>query len=803
MKLTSLAVLSLLAALACPIFATDFIVDRVNKEDVIASEFFFDSGKGSYWEYPPTGDPKAYNDFKTVWESNAKVNGVSDMSFLGDWGKIGDTRGTVNQAGITYATAYGIDEYAVSQLVGTANGISNDGSMCWAHAAANVLQYWQSYYGVFSTNKPNLQLGYAVKDKDTAIALGGTQSLKLTKWFYTAGKNGGGDVCRAMLSYIGNSSACMYNNQTAGTFADCYGAASGYEIYQAGSAKSQSFEAKGNNDVFTLQGNTLSEKLTSLTLQALDCEIRDGQVVQRSYGNIAEFAIYPSDFSFTAHSLTLYGFGIDDTGLIDKLYYADSNDQRFQLQTYYIKLGKHGDKEHLFLYDSPDQETSVTYFTSLSFIRTPSNLKEKGRQYWDGDLEWSGTGENGSTWKQGAGMGSNAEALPDGKTGWRVLVDGTYYDSYFDENRNISFKDAGDVTVEGKIRAGAIKISSGATKFLAADADSSIDGTGNVTISDGASLEACLNLGERAVSVEGSGSFTYAAKEAVKLAGLSVADGASATFKDKGVYEISAVGTLAGQISVKDAAEIVYRASGDVNVAKLSVADTASASFGNGGKYQVECDATMGTISVQESSRLTLTSSGSDVIQLAGLTISEGAMLEASKIKVTGAFRTRASEDMAQVASAAVLLLGDAVGTTATSDPVAILNADLDLSGANELTMESTVDMSGKTLTLGGGTTKKLLNLLQGVNGTQNSNGTYDVTLFKNVGGVSDLSSDSVNAATLFTSDNLTSSSTLVYDSDAKTIVLTSVTFDAPEPTTATLTLLGLMGLCARRRRQK
>lgn len=803
MKLTSLAVLSLLAALACPIFATDFIVDRVNKEDVIASEFFFDSGKGSYWEYPPTGDPKAYNDFKTVWESNAKVNGVSDMSFLGDWGKIGDTRGTVKQAGITYATAYGIDEYAVSQLVGTANGISNDGSMCWAHAAANVLQYWQSYYGVFSTNKPNLQLGYAVKDKDTAIALGGTQSLKLTKWFYTAGKNGGGDVCRAMLSYIGNSSACMYNNQTAGTFADCYGAASGYEIYQAGSAKSQSFEAKGNNDVFTLQGNTLSEKLTSLTLQALDCEIRDGQVVQRSYGNIAEFAIYPSDSSFTAHSLTLYGFGIDDTGLIDKLYYADSNDQRFQLQTYYIKLGKHGDKEHLFLYDSPDQETSVTYFTSLSFIRTPSNLKEKGRQYWDGDLEWSGTGENGSTWKQGAGMGSNAEALPDGKTGWRVLVDGTYYDSYFDENRNISFKDAGDVTVEGKIHAGAIKISSGATKFLAANADSSIDGTGNVTISDGASLEACLNLGERAVSVEGSGSFTYAAKETVKLAGLSVADGASATFKDKGVYEISAVGTLAGQISVKDAAEIVYRASGDVNVAKLSVADTASASFGNGGKYQVECDATMGTISVQESSRLTLTSSGSDVIQLAGLTISEGSVLETSKIKVTGAFRTRASEDMAQVASAAVLLLGDAVGTTATSDPVATLNADLDLSGASELTMESTVDMSGKTLTLGRGTTQKLLNLLQGVNGTQNSNGTYDVTLFKNVGSVEGLSSASVDADTLFTSNNLTSSSTLVYDSDAKTIVLTNVTFDTPEPTTATLALLGLMGLCARRRRQK
>ena len=51
--------------------------------------------------------------------------------------------------------------------------------------------------------------------------------------------------------------------------------------------------------------------------------------------------------------------------------------------------------------------------------------------------------------------------------------------------------------------------------------------------------------------------------------------------------------------------------------------------------------------------------------------------------------------------------------------------------------------------------------------------------------------------------ENLTSSSNLVYDSTAKTIVLTNVTFDTPEPTTATLALLGLMGLCARRRRKK
>ncbi|MGN0810521.1 MAG: PEP-CTERM sorting domain-containing protein [Akkermansia muciniphila] len=802
MKLTSLAVLSLLAALACPIFATDFIVDRVNKENAAASEFFFDSGKGLFWQPGAggtMGSSAAVDAFIDVWKKNATEHGgdVADMSFLGEWGKVGTTKGTVNQAGIDEAKKNGITAEAVKLLVGSASAAGNgqltaDGAGCWAHASSNVLQYWQSYYGIFSSNKSNLHLGYAVANKQTAVDLLGTQSLELTKWFYMVAPNEGGNVKSAMQSYLTENA---YLGQSANAFGEYYPYPS-----QRNTSANQTRVVDGT-------GASLMEKLTNLVLSSLDCTINErGEIVQNSYGLISEFTLAHADGLSAAHSLTLYGFGIDDeTRLISKLYYADSDDQQYGMRVYYVRSGEYGQTERLFLYDDEacTQLRGYSYVSSLTSIRTADNLKSKGLQYWDGDLEWSGKGENGSIWKQGAGMGSNAEALPDGKTGWHVLVDGTYYDSYFDENRNISFKDAGDVTVEGKIHAGAIKISSGATKFLAANADSSIDGTGNVTISDGASLEACLNLGERAVSVEGSGSFTYAAKEAVKLAGLSVADGASATFKDKGVYEISAVGTLAGQISVKDAAEIVYRASGDVNVAKLSVADTASASFGNGGKYQVECDATMGTISVQESSRLTLTSSGSDVIRLAGLTISEGSVLETSKIKVTGAFRTRASEDMAQVASAAVLLLGDAVGTTATSDPVATLNADLDLSGASELTMESTVDMSGKTLTLGGGTTKKLLNLLQGVNGTQNSNGTYDVTLFKNVGSVDGLSSDPVDANTLFTSDNLTSSSNLVYDSAAKTIVLTSVTFDAPEPTTATLALLGLMGLCARRRRQK
>ena len=209
----------------------------------------------------------------------------------------------------------------------------------------------------------------------------------------------------------------------------------------------------------------------------------------------------------------------------------------------------------------------------------------------------------------------------------------------------------------------------------------------------------------------------------------------------------------------------------------------------------------MGSISVQESSQLTLTALASDVIQLADLTISEGSKLESSKIKVTGAFRTRASEDMAQVASAAVLLLADAVGTNATENPVATVNAALDLSSAKDLTFETGVDLGDQALTLWSGSTKDLT--LSKNMGALQDDGTYKVTLFKNVGSVAGLSSDPVDADKLFTSDNLTENSKIVYNSMEQTIVLTNVTFDTPEPTTATLALLGLMGLCARRRRKK
>lgn len=461
MKLTSVAVISLLAALsfAPPALATtDFIVDRVNKTDAAASEFFFDSGKGLFWQPGAggtMGSRAAVDAFIEVWKKNAKEHegDVANMSFLGAWGMVGTTKGTVNQEGIDEAKNNGISEKAVQLLVGSTSGagsgqLTADGADCWAHASSNVLQYWQSYYGVFSSNKNNLQLGYAVKDKQTAVDLLGTQSLKLTKWFYIPSKNEGGQSQAAMISYLTDKTY----SSSANTFGDYF---------------ANAYASVGLTSVS-------ASNLTDAVFKHMDCSLVGGQVVQNSYGKLAEFTIGYADGSGVPHALTLYGFGVDDAGKVNRLYYADSDDQAYGIKTYYLKSGENGDSR-VYLYSNSDYTLSSTeklkYVYELVSIQTPDNLKEMGKQYWDGDLEWSGRNANSTvkdTWTAGEGLGSTAESLPTGDTGWRVAVNDGYYDSFFYATRNVRFNDAGiasdaDSGTLQNSDPGTVKISGGVT----------------------------------------------------------------------------------------------------------------------------------------------------------------------------------------------------------------------------------------------------------------------------------------------------------------------------------------------------
>lgn len=225
-------------------------------------------------------------------------------------------------------------------------------------------------------------------------------------------------------------------------------------------------------------------------------------------------------------------------------------------------------------------------------------------------------------------------------------------------------------------------------------------------------------------------------------------------------------------------------------------------------KFNGDLEVKGGTLVMTSSTQNSITlddNSNTSTLKATSLSISGGATLESNlTVKVSGAFVSKAYvSDLVGTAAAATLLLGDAVGTTATTNSVASLSANTDLSDVVNLDMEATVDLGGKSLTLWNGT--KELTLSDSMFELQ-TNGTYKVTLFTNIGTLTGLDSDSVSAKTKFTtqqgwlSDGVTLST--VTGDNGVNLVLANIQY-IPEPTTATLALLGLMGLCARRRRQK
>ncbi|MGN0821767.1 MAG: hypothetical protein ACI4OX_08330, partial [Akkermansia sp.] len=246
MKLTSLAVLSLLAALSfapSSLASSDpYVVSGVDYNNPWKSEFYFDSTKGSTLENAGT----SVNAFIEAWKQNAKDHDgdVKDLTFLGAWKDRINTSSTwfqnptngENQS----LTADNIDAHAVQQLVRSASGdtstraslgMTADGSMCWAHAAANMLQYWQCYYGIFATNKSAMQHGYAVEDASTAKTMLGVQSLNTTKWFYDNFTNNGGDVSKALGLYLGKDA--NYSDKTLNVFENYFSSASAVTIVKS------------------------------------------------------------------------------------------------------------------------------------------------------------------------------------------------------------------------------------------------------------------------------------------------------------------------------------------------------------------------------------------------------------------------------------------------------------------------------------------------------------------------------------------------------------------------------------------
>lgn len=135
------------------------------------------------------------------------------------------------------------------------------------------------------------------------------------------------------------------------------------------------------------------------------------------------------------------------------------------------------------------------------------------------------------------------------------------------------------------------------------------------------------------------------------------------------------------------------------------------------------------------------------------------------------------------------------------------MDSNLNLGSATSLTMATQVDMTEHSLTL----SENAIPLHLTLDGLNIAKGTvFDLTLFTNVSSLvfGDMVYTAVGitepmqwaAADYFVSDYLTSESYLVYDNTGM-ISLTGLSM-VPEPSSATLSILALASLAARRRRR-
>ncbi|MBR2125552.1 MAG: PEP-CTERM sorting domain-containing protein, partial [Akkermansia sp.] len=166
----------------------------------------------------------------------------------------------------------------------------------------------------------------------------------------------------------------------------------------------------------------------------------------------------------------------------------------------------------------------------------------------------------------------------------------------------------------------------------------------------------------------------------------------------------------------------------------------------------------------------------------------------------------------------ATLALGDIAVTTSASDSMVaayrlsslnVINADLTFAAGSTLVTDGTgINMTeGSSLTFMATSEGEKVNLVFTL-GTEYTEDSL-VRLFSNVDIVKFLmdgeevdTSLTQRASDFFTGDYINENTTLTYDRTTKEVYLQGISKVVPEPTTATLSLLALAALAARRRRR-
>ena len=442
---------ALLACLALiPVsYASTYVANGVNADDITSSNRFYDSGQGVYW-----------------LEAGAQP-------FIGAGVLHTQTGSTEFLGNLNNYIPEGTDTTHVhSDLFA---GLTADDKTAWYHATANVIQYWQSYYGVFAQNAATMPYGYTYAPENQQL-LGGTQSLNVGMYFYDNWTNAGGDFAMAARWYLTNDHT--YTNVDEETLSKLKvpGTEAGYFTPYFVSGK----------DSVVVQDAYSQESLDAAIVNAFGLSAVEGKentYTQTTPGQIAFIGISCEEAST---ALTCYGFKTDEKGNVTSLMLAASDDAEYQMTEVYVKEVTDSDGSSCVRLYKDAACTELWerggkgnwYMDAVSYINTPEVLVNMYNEYNDSDLTWTG---NSSIWKQEADDKS-LTVLPDSTSGWTVHAGtGTEfageYATYYTEGRKVVFtsKGAGTIELVGNIEPSRVTVNN------AAGADYTFTGSGKLT----------------------------------------------------------------------------------------------------------------------------------------------------------------------------------------------------------------------------------------------------------------------------------------------------------------------------------
>lgn len=573
-----------------------YLTDGVDKENLDQSERFYDSGKGHYWTWGPgvsiVDGPRVFLGENTYKEYQKAGN---NFSFLGE---------LQGRVAVNGTTTY--DSESTLHNSGWYSNLSDDSNTCWYQVSANLIQYWQSYYGVFAKDTEKLPYGFTY-DRSSLNALGGTQSLEVGMVLYDNVINeagnlrfatdyyfSGGDLSNTVVSY----SYYRQNNTIAEVYSDNFSRAEGSTPSGGSASKGGYFsdyftvlpEVDANINELSSITIMLVDEETNVTtndatageaiLTAMGCKISEsGEIVRETVGQIAYVGL-------EGHALTCYGFELKEDKSIKSLQVTNSDDLEYKLFTVYV--GDNGD-----LYTDEQCTTEWKYnqqaqsIRNFEYINTPDELKQMYQAYTAGNLEWNGL-KTDATWS--GDYESTTDELPTDKTGWHVYVDSqtkdehdNYYNSYYAEDRVVEFGEHGkaqsDVTVEGAVQAAGMELSAtDATEYrfsgdsatsdsinLSGDLVKTSTGTDELTNLKLLAQSVSIQAGELVVS---NGAVVTAKSGTIENTGmLSLDTGSSTTINSLTVENGGSVAagvdsTFTGNMTLSEGAELAFDVSG-------------------------------------------------------------------------------------------------------------------------------------------------------------------------------------------------------------------------------------------------